>query len=126
MSFIITADDDPVFRGLLTRTLEDAGHIVGALADGRSAIAAINLKRPDLAILDMGMPGLSGVDAALQIRMTGRDNALPLIMLTARTSIKDADIAYRAGADDVLSKPLDPDLLLACVDRQLNGRKRAY
>jgi len=46
-------------------------------------------------------------------------------LLTSRTSIKDADIAYRAGADDYISKPLDPDLLLVCVDRQLGGRKRA-
>lgn len=126
MSFIIVADDDPIFLGLLISTLEDAGHVVGAVADGQSAVAAITLKRPDLAILDMGMPGGSGVDAVRQLRISGADHRLPVIMLTARTSSKDADIAYRAGADDYLSKPLDPDLLLACVDRQLSGRKRAF
>lgn len=126
MSFIIVADDDPVFLGLLTKTLEDAGHVVGAVGDGQAAVAAITLKRPDLAILDMGMPGGSGVDAVRRLRLSGYDYRIPLIMLTARTSSKDADIAYRAGADDYLSKPLDPDLLLACIDRQLSGRKRAY
>jgi DNA-binding response OmpR family regulator len=126
MSFIIVADDDPVFRGLLTKTLEDAGHIVGAVGDGQSAVAAIILKRPDLAILDMSMPDGSGVDAVRQLRRSAVGHELPLIMLTGRTSNKDSDIAYRAGADDYLSKPLDPDLLLACVDRQLSGRKRSY
>jgi DNA-binding response OmpR family regulator len=126
MSFIIVADDDPVFRGLLTKTLEDAGHVVGAVGDGQSALAAITLKRPDLAILDMSMPGCSGTDVVRQLRMLTQAYETPLIMLTARTSDKDADIAYRAGADEYISKPLDADLLLACVDRQLSGRKRAY
>lgn len=86
MSFIFVADDDPVFRGLLTKTREDARHVVGAVSDGQAAVTAIALKRPDLAILDMEMPG---------------------------------------GADDYLSKPLKPDLLLACFDHQLSGRRRA-
>ena len=126
MSFIIVADDDPVFLGLLTKTLESAGHIVGTLGDGQSAVSAIELKQPDLAILDINMPGCSGVDAVRQLRMSGRAQDIPIIMLTARASHKDSDIAYRAGADDYISKPLDRDLLLACVDRQLSGRKRTY
>ncbi len=126
MSFIIVADDDPVFLGMLTQTLEKAGHVVGAVGDGQSAVAAIALKQPDLAILDINMPGCSGVDAVRQLRLSGRAQDIPVIMLTGRNSNKDSDIAYRAGADDYISKPLDPDLLLACVDRQLNGRKRAY
>jgi DNA-binding response OmpR family regulator len=126
MSFIIVADDDPVFLGLLTETLESAGHVVGALGDGQSAVAAIALKRPDLAILDINMPGCSGVDAVRQLRLSGHAREIPIIMLTGRASTKDSDIAYRAGADDYISKPLDADLLLACVDRQLTGRKRAY
>jgi DNA-binding response OmpR family regulator len=126
MSFIIVADDDPVFRQLLTRTLQQAGHVVGAVSDGQSAVAAIALKRPDLAILDMSMPGGSGVEAVRQLRMLSEVHETPIIMLTARTSDKDAEIAYRAGADDYVSKPLDADLLLACVDRQLSGRRRTY
>lgn len=126
MSFIIVADDDPIFRALVTRTLEEAGHVVGAVSDGQSAVAAIALKQPDLAILDMSMPGCSGVDAVRQLRTSRQTHEIPLIMLTGRTSNKDADIAYRAGADDYISKPLDPDLLLACVDRQLSGRRRSY
>lgn len=126
MSFIIIADDDPIFLGLLTGTLERAGHVVGAVRDGPSAVAVITLKRPDLAILDINMPGCSGVDALRQLRLSGRHWEVPIIMLTGRASTKDSDIAYRAGADDYISKPLDVDLLLACVDRQLSGRRRAY
>lgn len=126
MAFIIVADDDPVFLGLLTKTLKNAGHVVGAVDDGQSAVAAIALKQPDLAILDINMPGCSGVDAVRQLRMSGQALEVPIIMLTGRASTKDSDIAFRAGADDYVSKPLDGDLLLACVDRQLSGRKRAY
>jgi DNA-binding response OmpR family regulator len=126
MSFIIVADDDPVFCGLVREALERAGHVVGVVSDGETAAAVIALKQPDLAILDMNMPGCSGVDVVRKVRTNAHMYGLPLIMLTARGSSHDADIAYRAGADDYVSKPLDPDLLLACVDRQLNGRRPNY
>jgi DNA-binding response OmpR family regulator len=126
MSFIIIADDDPVFCGLLKATLEMAGHVVGMVADGESAAAVIAFKKPDVAILDMNMPGCSGVDVVRKLRMSAATCAVPLIMLTARGGSRDADIAFRAGADDYIAKPMDPDLVLACVDRQLNGRRRQY
>lgn len=126
MSFIIVADDDPIFCRLLKATLEQAGHVVGSVGDGESAAAVIALKQPDLAILDMNMPGCSGVDVVRKVRGDAKTSGLPLVMLTARGSGRDADIAYRAGADDYISKPLDPDLLLACVDRQLSGRRPNY
>jgi CheY-like chemotaxis protein len=88
MSFIIVADDDPVFLGLLTITLENAGHVVGAVGDGQSAVAAIERKQPDLAILDINMPGCSGVDAVRQLRLRGYAREVPIIMLTGRASHK--------------------------------------
>lgn len=126
MSFIIVADDDPVFCGLLKATLERAGHVVGSVGDGDSAASVIALKQPDMAILDMNMPGCSGVDVVRKLRSNAKTYGLPIVMLTARGSSRDADIAYRAGADDYISKPLDPDFLLACVDRQLSGRRLKY
>ena len=74
----------------------------------------------------MNMPGCSGVDVVRKVRAGAKTYGLPLVMLTARGSTRDADIAYRAGADDYISKPLDPDRLLACVDRQLDGRRPNY
>jgi DNA-binding response OmpR family regulator len=126
MSLIIVADDDPVFSGLIVHTLEKAGHVVGGVSDGPSALKAISLKLPDVAILDINMPGCSGVEVVRQLRMSSHAQHVPLIMLTTRASEKDAEIAVRAGADDYLRKPLDPDLLLACVERQLGGRRRCY
>ncbi|HEX8415885.1 MAG TPA: response regulator [Sphingomicrobium sp.] len=126
MSFIIVADDDPIFRELLSVTLQDAGHVVGSVADGVSALQAIAFKQPDLAILDANMPGCSGFDVVRQLRASGCAADMPLIMLTARAGDADKVIADRAGADDYICKPLDPDLLLACVDRQLHGRRRSY
>lgn len=126
MAFIIVADDDPIFAGLLRMTLEDDGHVVGSLSDGRSAVEALKLKRPDLAILDVNMPGCSGVEVVRQLRECEATREMPVIMLTARNGATDINIAAHAGADEYLSKPLDPDLLLACVDRQLERRRRWF
>ena len=126
MAFIIVADDDPVFSGLLRLTLEGDGHVVGALSDGRSAMAALKLKLPDLAILDVNMPGCSGVEVVRQMRECEATRDIPVIMLTARNGPNDGNIAARAGADEYIAKPLDPDLLLACVDRQLTRRRRWF
>ena len=126
MAFIIVADDDPIFSGILRMTLEDDGHIVGSLSDGRSAVQALKLKRPDLAILDVNMPGCSGVEVVRQLRECDDTRDIPVIMLTARNGPNDINIAAHAGADEYIAKPLDADLLLACVDRQLSRRRRWF
>lgn len=124
MSLIIVADDDPVFCKLVADTLEAAGHIVGSVADRPSAVRSISLKLPDVAILDVNMPGAPGVEVVRQLRLSSYAYDVPLIIMTTRTSERDSEIAVRAGADEYLRKPLDPELLLASVERQLSGRKR--
>ena len=126
MRRVIIADDDPIVCGLVSSMLESAGYLVGAVSDGPSAVGAITLKMPDLAILDINMPGCSGVEALRQIRNSEGGYDIPIVMLTTRAGESDIQIAMRAGADDYLTKPFDADELMVVVERQMAGRKRAF
>src|SRR3954471_24135973 len=99
LALILMADDDELVIEVVRAALSARGHIVGALNDGTSVKQVVELKRPDLVILDCSMPGTAGVEALRQIRMSDSGYATPVLMLTARTAQADEDIAYRAGAD---------------------------
>ena len=126
MPLIIFADDDPLLGDVVRGVLSEAGHVVGLVQDGASAVRAITLKRPDLAILDVMMPGLGGIEAVRQIRACAEVHSMPILMLSARSNQSDVEIAIRAGADDYLKKPFDPDMLVARVERLLAGRRRNF
>lgn len=110
------ADDDELAIEVVRAALEARGHIVGGLNDGTSVRQVVELKRPALVILDCSMPETTGVEALRQIRNSTKVSETPVLMLTARTSQADEDIAFRAGADDYLRKPFDPDQLVARVE----------
>ena len=119
MARIILADDDELLAEAVRAVLSDAGHVVGVVPDGASAVQAIRLKRPHLAILDISMPGLAGTDVVRQIRTSEVAYDIPILMLTAHRNKADEEIAMRSGADDYLTKPFDPDQLVARVERLL-------
>lgn len=116
MALILMADDDELAIEVVRAALEARGHIVGGLNDGTSVRQVVELKRPALVILDCSMPETTGVEALRQIRNSTKVSETPVLMLTARTSQADEDIAFRAGADDYLRKPFDPDQLVARVE----------
>lgn len=126
MHRIIFADDDELLREVVVATLSAAGHVVGVVPDGEAAVRAVLLKRPDLVILDVMMPGLGGVEAVQQIRGSAVGYEIPILMLSARGHEADVQIALRAGADDYLKKPFDPDQLVARVEVLLAERRRAF
>jgi DNA-binding response OmpR family regulator len=113
VALILIADDDELVVELVREALGAHGHIVGAVDDGTMVVSIVELKRPDLVILDCSMPELSGVEALRQIRNSLTCGETPVLMLTARTSSVDEDIAIRAGASDYLRKPFDPDQLVS-------------
>lgn len=113
------ADDDELVIEVVRAALGARGHVVGALNDGVSVRQVVELKRPDLVILDCSMPELPGVEALRQIRSSPTSYATPVLMLTGRTSKADEEIAIRAGADDYIRKPFDPDQLVARVENLL-------
>ena len=116
---ILVADDDRDIRDLITFKLGQAGFKVQAVDDGTAALAAIEADPPDLAVLDMMMPGLSGIDVLRKIRDAERTRSVRVILLTARSRDTDVDAGFAAGADDYVIKPFSPRELLNRVNTAL-------
>jgi two-component system, OmpR family, response regulator len=116
---ILVADDDRDIRDLVTFKLGQAGYKIQAVSDGTAALAAIEADPPDLAVLDMMMPGLSGIDVLRKIRDAERTRGVRVIMLTARSRDADVDAGFATGADDYIIKPFSPRELLHRVNAAL-------
>jgi two-component system alkaline phosphatase synthesis response regulator PhoP len=109
---ILVVDDDENLRRLVAAYLESEGYDVGEAADGPSALTAVEKNEPQLVVLDLMLPGMSGLDVAHRIRAK---HTTPILMLTARGSEDDMLQGFEAGADDYLVKPFSPKLLVARV-----------
>jgi DNA-binding response OmpR family regulator len=116
---ILVADDDRDIRDLVTFKLGQAGYTIQAVSDGTAALAAIEADPPDLAVLDMMMPGLSGIDVLRKVRETARTRGVRIILLTARSRDADVDAGFATGADDYIIKPFSPRELLHRVNTVL-------
>ncbi|MBV7295593.1 response regulator transcription factor [Corynebacterium sp. TAE3-ERU12] len=110
---ILVVDDDQAVRDSLRRSLTFNGYSVEMATDGEEALAKIAADRPDLAILDVMMPKMDGLDVCRALRSEGDD--LPVLMLTARNSVSERVFGLDAGADDYLPKPFALEELLARV-----------
>lgn len=116
---ILVADDDRDIRDLVTFKLAQAGYEVKAVDDGSQAIAAIESWEPDLAILDVMMPGMSGIDVLRRVRGDDKTKDLRVILLTARSRDTDVDAGFATGASDYIIKPFSPRELLHRVNALL-------
>lgn len=121
MARIVIADDDADIRELVVFKLRHAGHEVVPVADGSAAVEACLNQRPDLVILDVMMPGMSGLDAARALRQEVSMDGVPIIMLTARAQESDIEQGFAAGADDYVVKPFSPRELASRVEAILAG-----
>ena len=109
---ILIADDDRDLRELIGFTLTQAGYLVMKSGDGPSAVQTFENESPDLVVLDINMPGMSGFQVCEAIRKRSR---VPVIMLTVRGEEEDLVRALELGADDYLTKPFSPRTLLARI-----------
>ena len=109
---VLVVDDDELNRRLVQRLLTVRGFEVELVENGIAALAAVERQRPDLIVLDLVMPGVSGADVLEQIKSNPRMTTIPVIMLTARTGDDDLIASYRSGADYYITKPLKADELL--------------
>ena len=116
---IIVADDDRDILDLVVFKLTQAGCEVVAVADGVAALAAIEADPPRLAILDVMMPGLSGIDVLRKVRANEATKHLDVILLTARSRDSDVDAGFATGASDYVVKPFSPRELLHRVNALL-------
>ncbi|MES2186359.1 MAG: response regulator transcription factor [Pseudomonadota bacterium] len=108
---LLLVEDDPTLRSTLERSLGRRGIEVHALADGREALAHWAGTPPDVVVLDLGLPGMDGLDVLAAARRRGLKT--PVLLLTARGTIGDRVMGLNAGADDYLPKPFDLDELEA-------------
>ena len=116
---ILIVEDDLDILRLLTRELEDAGFEVMAFDSGIRGLSAVRESEPDLVILDLGLPDLTGQEIARRVRHTGDT---PIIILTAADEVGTKVEMLNAGADDYLAKPFHVEELLARVNVQLRKR----
>jgi DNA-binding response OmpR family regulator len=111
---ILVVDDEPKIVQLVRDYLERAGFAVSTARDGKEALMRAHQERPDLIVLDLGLPGLDGLEVTRRLR---RDSGVPIIMLTARDDETDKVVGLELGADDYVTKPFSP--------RELTARVRA-
>lgn len=119
---VLVVEDDPVLRDCVCDGFVDAGYQVIALADGRGFERALAEHRPDVAVLDVMLPGRSGLELATELR---RHTDAAVLFLTARDAVSDRLAGFAAGADDYLIKPFAMAELLARLRAVLRRTGRA-
>ncbi|WP_311031580.1 response regulator [Mesorhizobium koreense] len=117
---ILIVDDEPPIRRLLRTSLNSQGFQVSEAVDGRGALAEIDRSRPDLVILDLGLPDMDGADVIRTLRDGG--NAVPILVLSSRVDEKGKVEALDLGADDYVTKPFGTAELFARIRAALRHR----
>ena len=112
MALILLVEDDRNITAALTRALSDAGHVVRPVGQAAEALKILTEERPDLVILDLGLPDIDGTDA---LRMMRSVSEVPVIVATARRSEADIITLLSAGADDYVTKPFSGGHILARI-----------
>jgi DNA-binding response OmpR family regulator len=122
MPTVLVVDDEPKIAQLARDYLEHAGFAVLLASDGTSAVQVASTRRPDLVVLDLGLPGIDGLEVMRRIRATG---PTPIVVLTARDTELDKLLGLELGADDYVTKPFSPRELVARVRAVLRRAERA-
>ncbi len=117
MTTVLVADDDADIRELVSFKLTQAGYHVLAVEDGLAALETARAEVPDLLVLDLMMPGLTGLEVCRRLRADDETASLPIIMLTAKAQEVDVSTGFATGVDDYVVKPFSP--------RELVGRVQA-
>jgi two-component system, OmpR family, KDP operon response regulator KdpE len=119
---ILVVDDEPQIRRVLRSTLSFRGYTISEVSSGEEAVELASRLKPDLILLDVNLPGMSGIETCREIR---RSTDAPIIMLTVRSAERDKVIALDAGADDYVTKPFGIEELLARIRASLRRHPSA-
>ncbi len=118
---VLLIEDEPNISEAIRFILSRDGCDVTTLADGQGAVAAVRAAQPDLVILDLMLPGLSGLEILTQLRADPATQTLPVMMLTAKGQGRDREAAERAGASHFMTKPFSNDDMRAAVRALTRG-----
>jgi two-component system response regulator MtrA len=121
MARIIYVEDDDLMGHVVQHVLTQAGHLIGVVSHGTLGFETIAFKKPELVILDLGLPGMSGIEVLKRLRQISGTYMIPILVLTANRSAEAVDEAMGAGANEVMLKPFTPPDLVACVERVLSA-----
>lgn len=121
MDKIMLIDDDPSLQLALQHLITDEGYEFCCAGDGRTGLALVEEKQPDLILLDVMMPGMNGYDVCAALRRQGQRQ--PIVFLSAKGDIVDKSIGFKAGGDDYLVKPFDNSELLLRIEAHLRRHK---
>ena len=119
---VLIVEDEAAIQELIAVNLEAAGHLTLRAADAEQALTILRQTLPDLVLLDWMLPGQSGLAIARHLRSSERTRAVPIIMLTAKSSEQDKISGLEAGADDYVTKPFSPRELLARIKAVMRRR----
>jgi DNA-binding response OmpR family regulator len=119
---VLLAEDDEDVRALAELVLRRAGYEVTAVADGHAALEAADERTPAVALLDVSMPRMDGLEAARRLRERPETCDVPIMLLTARVTEADRERGREAGVDDQLDKPFSPAVLAERVRTLLERR----
>jgi len=117
---VLVADDDEDVLQLVAAVLEEEGYEIETARDGLEALDRLSTRRPDLALLDVRMPGVDGVELSRRIRRNPRTGDVPVILLSALVHAKYVARGFAAGATDYIRKPFSPNELIARVGATLD------
>ena len=121
MAEVLLVDDDPDIRAMLAFTLDDYGFSVREAGDGAQALAALELRAPDLMVLDLMMPGIDGFGVLAAMRERGLCPDTRVLILSCKVDERDLVRGYELGADDYVTKPFDPDGLATTIAGLIAG-----
>jgi DNA-binding response OmpR family regulator len=125
MASVLVVDDDPDVCDLVTYKLEQSGFDVRRANDGDGALREVAKQIPDLVLLDIMMPGISGLEVLQRWRGSAATAGMPVIMLTAKAQENDVERGFELGADDYVVKPFSPRELARRVTAVMSRRQSA-
>ena len=120
---LLVVDDEEPNRDMLSRRLEHSGYRVMSAPDGYSALGMVESEAIDLVILDINMPGITGLQVLDKLRQTRSEAVLPIIMASAITDSSVIVDALGKGANDYITKPIDFPIVLARIETQLRNKQ---
>jgi len=121
MPTLLVVEDNEPSREVLSRRLARRGYEIVSAADGRQAVDMAHSAKPDLILMDLGLPGIDGWEATAQLKAHEQTRHIPIIVLSAHAMTNDRNLALAAGGDDFDTKPVRFERLLEKIENLLKG-----